>query len=191
MGWYTFLIISHLIGTALGVGGATASDFLFFKSIKDRQIDRTEFGFLKIVSNLVWAGFLILVFSGFGFLLLYRLQLPALAPDSWQRFWAKMTVVMIIFLNGLVMHWKVFPLFEEHIDKKLITPDFIKKAPIVFTTGAISIISWYSGLILGAWRELTLSYLEIIFLYGVILAIGISVSNLIGRYFIRNSFSKK
>src|SRR5690348_11495883 len=34
------LVIIHVIGVALGVGGASACDIIFFKSIRDNQVTR-------------------------------------------------------------------------------------------------------------------------------------------------------
>lgn len=182
MDWHSVLIVGHIIGTALGVGGATASDFLFFKAIKDKKISSTEFDFLKTVSKVVWLGFLILVFSGFGLLIFYRLNFGASEIVFRPGFLAKMTVALAIFFNGLLMHWKVFPLLEANLGKALNQPpDFLKKVRWVFYTGAISIISWYSALILGAWRGLELSYSKILLIYVFLLLAGLAAANFIGK----------
>ncbi|GMR19168.1 MAG: hypothetical protein BMS9Abin34_296 [Patescibacteria group bacterium] len=190
MSWYIFLVISHIIGTVLGAGGATMSDFIFFKSIEDGKINRTEFGFLKMASAVVWAGFIILVFSGFGFLILYRVVAPELGLLYDPKLWAKLSVVGVILLNGLVMHWKVFPLLKSRVDKPLTSSEFINRSPIVFTTGAISIISWYTALILGGWRGLDLPYSTIIGAYLLAISGGIVVANIFGRYLIEKMRSK-
>lgn len=182
MDWHSVLIVGHIIGTALGVGGATISDFLFFKAIKDKKISSTEFDFLKTVSKVVWLGFLILVFSGFGLLIFYRLNFGASEIIYRSGFLAKMTVALAIFFNGLLMHWKIFPLLEANLGKILNqSPDFLKKGRWVFCTGVISIISWYSALILGVWRNPTLSYFEIISVYLGLIFVGVLAANFIGK----------
>lgn len=181
---HTFLIIFHIIGISLGVGGATISDFLFFKTIKDGRIEKTEFDLLKVASGVIWIGFAILAFSGAGLLLFERL-----VPHGHESlvysasFLAKMTIVFIIFINGLVMHWKVFPICESSLDRPLAGSEFLRKKAIAFSTGAISIVSWYSALILGAWRGLEASYGEIIGVYLLILLAALIASNIIGRLF--------
>lgn len=181
---HIFLVILHIIGVSLGVGGATISDFLFFKTIKDGRIERTEFDLLKMASSVVWIGLTLLAFSGVGLLLFERLvphgheSLVYSAP-----FLAKMTIVLVIFLNGLVMHWKVFPICESSLDRPLAGSEFIKKRAVAFSTGAISIVSWYSALILGVWRTLEASYLEIMGVYLLILLAALIASNIIGRLF--------
>lgn len=181
----TLLIIAHIIGTSLGVGGATVGDFLFFKSVKDGTLDASELRLLKVVSSVVWIGFIILVFSGFGFLLWYRLTAPEAALIYNPKLWAKLAVVGVILVNGLVMHGKLYPLLEANVGKRLATGDFPKRAGLAFTTGAISIISWYTTLILGVWKMPEASFLAILGVYALILAIGIFIAHVIGRKMLR------
>jgi hypothetical protein len=183
MDWNIFLAITHIIGTSLGVGGATVSDFLFFKILKSGKIEEQMFGFLKTVSGVVWFGLFVLAFSGVGFLILHRIEGSEFYVLS-SNFWAKMTVVLIIFFNGLIMHWKVFPIFERCSEKRnnnFLSEEFVRHISVIFTTGAISIISWYSALILGVWRGLIFSYLELILVYLFIIISGVIVSNIIGK----------
>ncbi|MEK9209250.1 MAG: hypothetical protein AAB926_00270, partial [Patescibacteria group bacterium] len=140
------------------------------------------FDFLKAVSKIVWLGFLFLVFSGLGLLIFYRLNFGASEIVFRPGFLAKMTVALVIFFNGLLMHWKVFPLFEANLGKTLNqSPDFLKNSRWVFYTGVISIISWYSALVLGAWQGLEFSYSKILLIYIFSLFAGIAAANLIGK----------
>lgn len=176
------LIILHIIGTALGAGAATVSDYLFFTFTSKGVLTKEGFATLKAVSNVVWAGLLILLLSGFGFVALYLYGYKNVhAIYSLDKIWAKTTIVCILFLNGLVLHRVVLPLFEKTLGKPFITPEFIKKSPIVFSAGAISAASWYSTLVLGGWRGLTASYYQIMLAYLAVVFIGICISNLMGK----------
>lgn len=181
----TVLIIFHVIGTALGAGAATVSDYLFFHFAKDKKVERHEFRILQTVSDIVWAGLLILVLSGFGFVLLYLSgHESARTFYNLDKIYAKTTVVIILLLNGFVLHRQVLPLFKKRLGKPFVTPAFTKKSPIVFTAGAISAGSWYTALVLGAWRGLTATYTEIMLCYIVVLCIGILISNIGGHAFL-------
>ena len=186
MNWHTFLIIAHIIGISLGVGGVTISDLNFFKILKRGKISEDTLGLLKTLSFAIWIGLIILVLSGFGFLILLRLTRPELGILYNPKLWAKLTITAIVLFNGLIMHWKVFPLLESSVGKPLNSPEFSKKAWIAFTTGAISFISWYSALILGAWRT-DLSYFTIFGTYLVLVVGAIIVMNIVGRYLIKRS----
>lgn len=155
----TVLLIAHVVGVALGVGGATMSDVLFVTSISDRRIDRSELRLLKIASKVVVAGLILLGISGMGFFFV------GTVPTA--RFWAKFTIVLIAALNGNAMHRLFFPLFEKCAKDRvhLLSAEFIQHAPLMVTAGTISAISWYAALILGMWRTLTLGYFGIMGVY--------------------------
>lgn len=184
---YTLLIILHIIGTVLGVGAATLSDILFLNSIKKNIIDNTTFGIFQIVSKVVWTGLIILVFSGFGFLIIYRLNFAGAELILNAKLWAKLTIILFLLINGIFMHWVIYPILAAKVDKPLWTRDFAEKILLIFTSGAISIVSWYSALILGAWRNLQISYLNILGIYFAILIAAILVSNYLGRYLARKN----
>ncbi|KKW05411.1 MAG: hypothetical protein UY39_C0062G0001, partial [Candidatus Kaiserbacteria bacterium GW2011_GWC2_49_12] len=42
MDWYTFLIITHIIGTVLGVGGATFAEVHLIRALRDGTMSRDE-----------------------------------------------------------------------------------------------------------------------------------------------------
>ena len=177
------LLVIHIIGTVLGVGGATISDIIFFKATKDKIMDRHEWGILRSVSLVIWGGLIIAVLSGIGFLL----QMDDISNP---KIWAKVTIIGVIFLNGVFLHFKIFPLFRDMLDKKIKNTQFQQNMTSVFTSGAISITSWYIVLIMGTWRGLnnTLSYWQMLFAYCVILMVAVAVANVVGRAHIKTMY---
>lgn len=166
------LLTLHIIGVALGAGGATMSDMLFLTSISDNQIDQSELKLLKIASRIVVVGLILLMVTGAGFFLF-----GAVESD---RFWAKMTIVSIATLNGIVMHNVAFPIFERcaKYGTKLMSAEFTRHAPLLVTAGTVSALSWYAALILGMWRTLTLSYAQIIMVYGGVVIVSVVGANI-------------
>lgn len=149
---YTLLIIVHLIGAALGVGGATFIEIFLTKSLADGVIDPTESGFLKITYRVVRVGLVLSLFTGFGFVILYiahgqffKLYNPVL--------WAKLTVVSIIAINAILLQMHKISLWLG---------------------SAFSFISWYAALIIGVFltNSTKLSYVEIMLFYIVGVIIG-------------------
>lgn len=168
----TFLLIAHVVGVALGVGGATMSDVLFLTSISDRRIDRSELKLLKIASKVVVGGLILLCISGLGFFFVGTVPTP--------RFWAKFTIVLIATLNGNIMHRYLFPIFEQCVRDRvhLLSAEFVQHAPIMVTAGAVSAISWYTALILGMWRTLTLGYFGIMGAYLSMVMVAVIGANI-------------
>lgn len=171
------LLIGHLIGVAVGAGGAYTSDMMFFSSAKDGKISKTELRFLQIGSKMVWIGLLILFISGAG--------LFALDPAGYMastKFQAKATIVLIIFLNGLVFHFAHLDRIKRHVGEHFPSSDeFMRKRPILLASGAVSFVSWTSALILGKLSGLPFSYSEIMLSYLGMVAVAVAGSLILFR----------
>lgn len=168
----TIYIIIHLFGVAIGAGGAFMSDAMFFSSIKDRMFNKTEIRFLKLGSTMVWVGLLLLFVSGIGLFTLY--------PDRYMnssKFITKMIVVVIITINGAIMHTNQIPMIIRHENKKLkSSKEFIKKQPILLVGGAISVVSWSFAIVFGALRSIPYPVINIFGFYLLVLAFAIAVA---------------
>lgn len=137
------MTISHIIGTVLGVGGATFAEIFYLKSAKDGQIEAYESSTLKTIFYVLRIGLIILVLSGFGYLILARLTgNTELLYEP--KLWAKLTIIIVLLFG--VIAWQA------------------KKVPIWLGSSG-SLTSWYAALILGAWRGLEASYFSIMIVY--------------------------
>ena len=165
----TIFKILHIFGIALGAGGALISDAMFFSSVKDEKISQTELRFLTIGSRAVWAGLAILIISGLGMVWLD----PANILSS-EKFWAKMSIVGIILVNGIIFHIYHVPHLHRHVDIHFPSSlEFVRRIPLLLSSGVVSAISWPSALILGALRRLPYSYGQIMGVYLLILGTAI------------------
>lgn len=182
------LIIVHLIGLALGVGGASVTDVLVMTAIKNNKLTSSQYDFIAIVSKVVTIGLALLIASGVGFVIYYSMVGPELLRNP--KLMAKLTVVLIIAVNALVLHGATMPVLWSLRDKVLIDDVFRSKLTLFFTAGAISVTSWYTALFLGVWKNpgFTFNYVTIISIYAVLLVGGIIFSNIVGRFMI-NKFS--
>lgn len=146
MDWYTFLKLSHIIGTVLGVGGSTFAEIFYTKFQGDKKTNVFEHEVLKICVSVIRIGLVILVFSGLGLLILWRLAY--LGPDVFysSRFLAKMTVVVILLFVTLLVNFRFINLELG---------------------SSIATASWYAAMVLGIWRHLNVSYFVIMLAYGL------------------------
>ena len=176
----TILVIAHVIGVALGVGGASLSDLLFFKSIKDKVISKDEFESLMTASKIIWAGLIVLILSGLTiFLLIYleRGSIPMLASPKWQ---AKLSWVGIIFANGIFFKTMIFPKIKKLIGQKLSLENTQSVLWYFAFSGFISIFSWYSVTIISLLpRSFRPPYFLLMGVYALILVLGIVISRFI------------
>lgn len=139
MSIYTALVLTHLLGTILGVGAATFAEIFYLKALKDGEITPEEGSTLKTVYSVLRVGLMIAVLSGFGFLLLYRVSgMEDRLYDP--KLWAKMTVIVILVVNALLLQLHRIPMWLG---------------------ASLSLTSWYAATVLGAWRRIEYSYVEI------------------------------
>ncbi len=142
---YELTVFLHLVGLALGFGGALVSDVMFFSSIKDKRISKQELHFMQLGGRMVWIGLIILFLSGIG-LVWFK---PALLASS--KFLLKMVVVTVIAINGAVFHLRHLPHLRDHVELPFHNSEsFLARSHLLTISGAISVVSWFSAAFLGS-----------------------------------------
>lgn len=184
MSLHTILLIGHIIGVALGAGGATTSDFLFLTVLRNGRIEKAEFRLLKAASAVVIGGLMLLTATGIG--------LVILNGKVSHRFFAKMTIVLIATINGGLMHARLFPILQKSAHKQQMFHfnGLAKKLPRISVFGVVSAISWYAALILGAWRSLSWGFAEILIAYLAMVALSLPVVMVGTNWLLRQSAPK-
>ena len=153
MTFYQLLIIMHVIGTVLGVGAATFAEIHYTRFNSKDIVTDDEKKTLATIYTVTRIGLFLLVMSGFGFLLYFRLTeyVDTLSSPS---FWAKMTIVAILVGNALLLQARIMPLAIG---------------------AAVSLTSWYTALVLGVIGSTSASYVQILMYYAVaVLLVGIT-----------------
>ncbi|HEX9608675.1 MAG TPA: hypothetical protein VGA06_00480 [Candidatus Paceibacterota bacterium] len=127
MDLHFFLILVHIVGTVLGVGGATFAEIFLLKSLRDGVVDPHETSTLRTVYMVLRIGLTLAIISGFGFLVLYRLEGHASYLYN-EALWAKIVIILVILVNALVLTAHRVPMWLG---------------------SALSLTSWYAALIVG------------------------------------------
>ena len=168
--YFNLIVIIHLFGFALGLGGATYSDILLMKFLKDFKISPKEANVINTLSQTIWIGVAVLTISGVAIFLS-----DAEAYMSSAKFLSKMTIFLILVINGLLLHLYMLPRVKhisfEHDKKEY--PELTRLRKGAFLMGAVSLVSWYAAFVLGGLRDLDYSYQQIMSIYGVTLLIAI------------------
>ena len=156
---HTFLIIGHIAGTILGVGGATFIEIHLNMALKDGKMTDEE----KIVMGkdflVTRIGMIVAVLTGFGFVLEYYLnnQLFRLMDGV---FWAKMAIIVIINMNAYLL------------DKHKVG---------LYWGSAFSFVSWWTAMVLGTFLtngvkffpgNVPVSFISIMLVYSVAVVCG-------------------
>lgn len=147
MDYYFLLVVVHLIGAVLGVGGATFIEINLVRALRDGKMDPIEIGYMKTSVRVTRIGTIISIISGLSFLFLSTRYL-----DN-PIFWAKMTILAIVLVNAYLL--------EKH------------KMPL-WLGSPLSFVSWYFLLITGEMLRgpVSMAYWEVLLYYIVALLIG-------------------
>lgn len=99
---YSWLLITHLLGTVLAIGGATMIEFHLTQALKDGSVSPDEGGMLALDYSAVRIGFVVSLLSGFGFLLMYQISGQSFRLHD-PVLWAKMLIVVVVGINALLL----------------------------------------------------------------------------------------
>lgn len=148
----TVLIIGHLIGLMLGFGVAVFLDlyllrYLFHRKITPEVIQTVLFG-----SKVVNAGLILLWITGLGFLWHYQVTSPDKLTNP--KIWAKVTIVVLLTLNGAAIHFVILAKLRAKIGSALLTHEPLPVQLGLLFSGAISGVSWTMAMALGAIKEI-------------------------------------
>jgi hypothetical protein len=175
------LLSGHFLGLALGLGGATVTDVLFFNFLKDFSITRKEADVMRVLSNIIVGGLVLLFLSG---ILLYLSDVPKYNASP--AFTAKMLLVMIITLNGILMHKYVAPhMVHLSFTSKSASMEILHhRRRVAFAMGAVSFTSWYFVFFLSMLKRLlpgTIQIWQILLAYAGLTLIAVITSQCMER----------
>ncbi len=162
----------------MGAGAAFVSDMIFFSTIKDGKINSDELRFMKLGGKVVWFGLLILVLSG---ILLFSTDPQYYLAST--KFLAKLSIVAVIIINGIIFHFIHFPHIHGHLGLPFRdSPSFIKRIPVLMISGGVSVTSWIFAVVLGVLSKVSFSYSEIMLFYLFILVIIVTGALMMRNY---------
>lgn len=154
---HTWILILHLLGFALSFGAILATDArLAHDIIRKGRINAASVERAEICTGLVTLGLAILYVS--GALFIYNDDFPNSTLLTNPKLQAKLGIVLILSLNGLVLHRCVLPAMRNRRDCDLFDPahrSFLYGASLA---GVVSALSWWFAFVLGTAKELNFRY---------------------------------
>lgn len=133
------LLTVHILGTALGLGGASIADLLFFRFLKDYKISAKECDVLHLLKSVILGALGIIILSGIALYLTDISRYSASGP-----FIVKMLIVGIITINGVALHVIVAPHLLR-LDLKRHHARYRSWRRVAFALGGVSVCSWYTA----------------------------------------------
>ena len=148
----TVLVGLHVLGVCFGLGGATMLDFWILRWLRWGDLPGEVARIFGFVSKVCTVGLALLWLSGLGFLALYAVETPEKLANP--KLWAKLTVVLVLSLNGLVIAFAVLPNVLRNVGQPILQGLSAPRAALFLVSGAVSGVSWYTAFGLGLMREL-------------------------------------
>jgi hypothetical protein len=177
----TFLVMAHLFGLTLGLGGATILDIILLRlAVQGTPVQHTHAKIVALISKLVTWALVILWLSGIGFLLQYWQSNPELLGNP--KLYAKISIVAILTANGVVLHAHVLPIVYQNVGRPLFDNLRLTTQWLMIACGTLSVISWYTPFFLGVARELNFVVPAwwILTIYAVLIVIATETALLLG-----------
>lgn len=179
----TVYVALHIFGVAIGAGAAYMSDIIFLSSMKDRVLSSVEIRILSLLSKFVWLGLGLLVVSG---VLLFLLDPVTYSAST--KFLAKMSIVGVLLVNGIIFHRSHLPLIKSTENKVLTDhPGFQKGSSFLVISGAVSIVSWSFAIFFGVLRGIPYSYVTIMSVYLGVVLVAIGTALIVRKGFLRRA----
>jgi hypothetical protein len=172
MSWYSIITVLHVVSAAIGVGAAAANDSVFMGAIRNRRISHDQFVLIRKASDVLIGGLVILILTG---VVLMHLNV---ALWTMPHFQAKMTVVLILLINGIVFHARVIPMLKEYSNITMPKQFITSQQWLLAITGSTSAVSWFSALIIAVVGDIGVPYL----VYMAIIVAFIIGGSLVAHY---------
>ena len=155
---FTLTLTLHIIGVIIAVGSATIVDYLHLIGLRKSKLEK---GLVKVyphISKMINGALALIFLTG----LLLVLQKPELLYSTLFRI--KVFLAVLVGINGIYLQKRVSPELDKCIIKgnKFCTPKVLNSSAIA---GSISIVTWYSLLILSMTKNLGYSPSNFIITY--------------------------
>ena len=181
---YTIFIALHVLTVAIGIGGATVSDILFFKFLKDYRISKKEAEVLHVLKDVILTTIVLIALTGIV-LFLAKPELSGSGP-----FLVKSIATAVLIVNGICLHVFIAP---HLIHLNLKGKQKMRRGwyRLAFALGAISVSSWYSVFLIASLKHVLPQ--DFLVLLGAYLCVLFSVilSSQIFEYVLRKKAQSK
>jgi hypothetical protein len=166
-GLKTLLVGAHVFGVTVGFGSVLVIDAAVALLLQRRSISEGHLELIHFASRLATLGLAVLWLSGLGLLAFYYANDAAALQNP--KLHAKIVVVVILTLNGALVHRIVLPALCRGVGRHLFADMPASGVMGCLAVGAISSVSWITPFLLGLFRELNfaLGASKLLLLYGV------------------------
>ena len=174
----TLLVYAHLLAACVSVGILLIQDSALAKS-RGKALSASAIKELTKSAEIMFMALVVLWITGLTLVVIGYLENPQQYLMN-EKLWAKFTVVSVLTLNGIVLHYFSFPRVTSR--RGLLGLPSVEQL-LETITGAISSTSWLFACYLGIARpwNYTVNYSFVMFIYAGLLIAAIIVAGEILR----------
>lgn len=174
----TLLVYAHLLAACISVGILLIQDSALAKS-RGKALSASAIKELTKSAEIMFVALVVLWITGLTLVVLGYLENPQQYLMN-EKLWAKFTVVSVLTLNGIVLHYFSFPRVTSR--RGLLGLPTAEQI-LVTLTGAISSTSWLFACYLGIARpwNYTVTYSFVMFVFAGLLIAAVIVAGEILR----------
>ncbi len=143
----TILRLIHLVGLIMGYGGALLADYTIFSRGVIRPVDDYTIFQTRFLSHIVTVGLCVLWVSGFALIMIKLRAQPEFMHNP--KVWAKIMIVILLTINGFLVHKLVLPLLARSAGRRLFDGTTERQIAGMTFLGSVSLVSWSLPFVLG------------------------------------------
>lgn len=170
----TLIVYAHLIAACLAVGNLLMQDLAILR-FKGNPLTFFAKESLRQSAFIMICSLVLLWCTGLALVLLGYMEDPTRYLNN-QKLWAKISVVVLLTINGIALHFYSFPRVVSPIG---IIGLSLPQQTIVALTGVVSSVSWLYACYLGIARNwnYTQGYWSIMAFYTIFMIIGFYIAS--------------
>ena len=157
--------ILHLMGLIMGFGGAVLADLTILRNAILKPIRHQTVTTVRSLSHICFAGLGMLWVSGAALVYIRVSADPHMLMN--EKLWAKIMIVIILSVNGIMVHRIALTRLVRREGRRLFTTDRQVEIARLTFIGAVSSVSWLLPFILGVATEFnfTVRAIEVLSFY--------------------------
>ena len=165
-----FLLNIHLLSLSAAIGSMIiAEHFIFRRVVFGKAFGQDIYAVIKYSSTVIASSLILLWISGAGFLYIGYQADPLYITN--EKIWAKVTIVLLISINGLYVHRALLPRLQEVSQGSAFVQTSLESA-LLRLSFSVSTTGWLAAVFLGSARFLNegygfwlllVSYLSVVF----------------------------
>lgn len=170
----TALLYIHLLSLAVALGSMLIAEHLISERLmfsRHRKFNPDSLDTVMFASRAVTISLLLLWLTGIGFLVLGYLNDPLYLAN--QKIWAKVSIVVLLTINGIYIHRRVLPRLAHVSEGGLLIRGALESVRLRMSF-AISIAGWLLAAFYGTAKFLNQGY-QYAELFGLYLAVVVMI----------------